>query len=101
MSDRVPAMSSDLQTASAQVTASMAVLHVVTLNPGSAASTLIVYDSEDSSTSGKRVLAKLVAAANTASVTETLAHGTEALRGIYCAVSGTGAEYVIKFHKVR
>lgn len=91
--------SSGLKVADAQITSMDSQLfNVQLLGDGTNAATLTIYDSENSSISGKLVLAKLSLDAGLVQA-ETLnsEHGIVANRGIYCDVSGTGAEYIVHY----
>jgi hypothetical protein len=70
-------------------------LHNVTLNPGSAVSSVIIYDSEDTTTSGRTVLAKLISPANGATISLGGEEAIIANRGILAVVAGTAAEAVV------
>lgn len=91
------ATSSNNQTADAAVCNAPAKIHGVILNPGSAASTLVLYDNA-SAASGNAVV-KLVAAANTSSVTLTLDCPIGCSNGIYADVEGTSASYVVIYSR--
>jgi len=68
------------------------------LGDGTNAATLTIYDSENSTTSGKLVLAKITLDAGLVQAEHlVLEHSLVANRGIYCDVSGTGAEYIIGY----
>jgi len=91
--------SSGLKSADAQITSMDSQLFIVQLlGDGTNAATLTVYDSENSTTAGKVVLAKLSLDAGLVQA-ESLSsdHGIVANRGIYCDISGTGAEYIVHY----
>lgn len=89
------ATSSLNQTADAAVSDKPAKIHAVILNPGSDASSLIIYD--NASAASGNVLVKLVGAANTSSVSVTFDCPVAANTGIYVDVTGTAASYVVVY----
>lgn len=93
------ATTSDLQSADAQITVMPGLLHgVALLGDGTNACNVKVYDSENNTTSGKKLLATVSLPAS--SITdETLIFnfGVVVNRGIYCDVSGTGASYYVYY----
>ncbi len=90
-----PCQSSGLKTSSAAIAGRSAALHSVTLLPGSDANSIIVYDNA-SAASGK-ILAQINGLANAKSETIIFKHPVAANLGLYCAVSGTSAAYVISY----
>lgn len=66
----------------------------VLLVPGSATSSVVIYDNA-SAASGNILCEISAAAANSASVPVILNVPAEALNGIYCSISGTGAKAIV------
>lgn len=87
--------SSDLQTASAVIAATGALVHGITLIPAAAASTLTVYD--NASAASGTVIEKAVAPASGASVHVSFDQPRCANTGIYAAISGAAAAYIIHY----
>lgn len=85
-----PGESSGLLTSATQVAPNQGVLQAVEVTGG----TITVYDSENSTTTGKRVLAKATSTADTVSVH--IDGGTSFMRGLYCTVTG---EAVVHFRR--
>lgn len=83
---------------SLNVTSSPGLLHSVILHPGSAASSIIVYDQSGTAASGT-VLCKLLGVANGASVVAIFPAPIYTTRGIAVAVAGTAAEAVVTYTK--
>lgn len=94
-----PSTSSGLKSADAQIMTMPGRLFIVSLlGDGTNAASVTVYDSEDSNTSGKVVLAKLNLDAGLVQAEAFVAEeGVICNRGIYCDVSGTGAEYLVHY----
>lgn len=91
-----PGTSSGLLTvATTVVCAAPALLASVVLIPGSAASTILVYD--NATTNSGTVIASLAGVANGAAITLPLTIPVRASKGITAIVAGTGATAVINF----
>jgi len=85
-----PSTTSDsLTVATTSVIAAPALLHSLTLNPGSAASSVILYD--NASAGSGTVLAQLLGVANGASITICFPSPVCANKGITATVAGTAA----------
>lgn len=78
-----PGQSSGLLTAATQITTAQGVLQAVSCTGG----TIVVYDSENSTTTGKTILAKVVAPA-TDTITFHVDDGTSFMKGLYVTVTG-------------
>lgn len=89
--------SSGLKAASAAITALPGRFHgLVVVTDGTNAATIIVYD--NASAASGTVLAKvLVPGASGYGVVQIPDQGIEAINGIYCSVSGTGAAAVVYY----
>jgi hypothetical protein len=87
--------SGSLAVGTTAVYANPALLACVILNPGSAASTVTVYD--NASAGSGTVLASLAGVANGASVALPLSIPIRAAKGITVVVAGTGATAVATF----
>jgi len=94
-----PATSSGLKTSSAVIYDKSCRLQSVQVNTdGTNAATVIVYDSEDTTTSGRLVLAKfIVPGAQGGDFRHFNDIGIYANRGLYCTISGTGAEAIVAY----
>lgn len=100
MSIQLPvASTSDVQTADAQITLMPGLLHgVALLGDGTNACNVKVYDSENNSLGGKKLLATLsLPAAGTTDISQIFNFAVVVNRGIYCDVTGTGASYFIYY----
>lgn len=86
------ATSSGQQTASAQITPLIGSLMGIDLTPPTTGySVLTVYDSENSSISGKLILSELYCDAGTVGINHEYFVPVAVNRGIYCVLSGTGS----------
>lgn len=85
-----PGESSGLLTGNTQVAPNQGVLQAVTVTGG----TITVYDSENSTTTGKKVLLKLTS--TTDSNSAHIDGGTSFMRGLYCTVTG---EAIVSFRR--
>lgn len=93
-----PATSSgELAAGTTTVLAAPGVLTGIALHPGSATSSIKVYDNK-SAASGT-VLFELVAPANTATILEAFNHPINALNGLTVVVAGTAATAHILYQK--
>jgi hypothetical protein len=84
-----PSTSSGELTASAAIKALPCQLASVTVTPGSATTTVIIYDNA-SAASGTKLLS-ITMAANGSTQTFSLNYPKVANNGLYCSISGTGA----------
>src|SRR5947207_1630937 len=92
--------STGAQSASFQINANPGQLFGFSLyGDGTNAASLIIYDSENSSVSGKLELAELQlkATEKQASAPDFLNHGIVANRGMYAVLSGTGASCIVYY----
>lgn len=92
--------SSGLKTTSTQISTQPGSLSGVDVrSPTSGVSYLTLYDSENSSTSGKLVLAVVEADAGMVSVNHEFFIPVAVNRGIYAELSGSGvdAQYIVRF----
>ncbi len=87
--------SSGLQAASAAIAARPALFHGITLLQASAACTVIVYDNKASAAG--TVVEQVNNNTNTSTVSVKLNHPVECINGIYVAVTGTGANYIVHY----
>lgn len=87
--------SSGLKSASAAIIARPAMLHAVTLLQASAACTVIVYD--NATTNAGTALLQVNNTTNTTTVTVSLNTPVEAVNGLYAAVTGSGANYILHY----
>lgn len=87
--------SSGLKASSAVIYARPAMLHGVTLLQASTACTLIVYD--NATTNAGTAAEQVNNTVNSSTVSVKLNHPVECANGIYAAVTGTGANYIIHF----
>lgn len=79
---------------SAAVRARPAEFWGIVLIPGSATSSVVIYD--DPAAAQGNILGEIsAAAANSASVSLILNVPAEALKGVYCSISGTGAKAIV------
>lgn len=86
--------SSGLKTSSAQISSmSGSLMGVDVQSPTSGSNLLTIYDSENSSTSGKKVLVIIEADAGMVGINHEFFAPVAVNRGIYVAVSGTGTDY--------
>ncbi len=90
-----PCQSSDVQSASAAIIARPAALHSVTVLPAAATSTVIIYD--NATTNSGTILAKITALANAKSETIIFTHPIVANKGLYAALSGAAANYLLHY----
>ena len=86
-----PGQSSDLLTTATQVSTRQGVLQAIAATGG----TVIVYDSANSTTTGKKILAKVIAPA-TATTTVNIDEGTSFMYGLYVTVSAGDAVVYFK-----
>ena len=92
-----PATSSDLLAASAVVTANPArLLGIIVNTDGTNAATVTVYDNA-SAASGVILAKYIVAGSANAAVVPINDGGIVALKGLYCAISGTGAKAIVHY----
>lgn len=100
MSFPYPLNSSGLKTSTGQITNQSSFLGGIDmLSPTTGTATLTVYDSENSNTSGKLVLAEMEVDAGMPSCNHEYTNFVNANRGLYCSLddlSGT-ASYIIRF----
>lgn len=87
--------SSGLKASSAAIIARPALLHGITLLQASAACTAIVYD--NATTNAGTVLEQVNNNTNTSTVSVKLNHPVEASNGLYVAITGTGANYILHY----
>lgn len=87
--------SSGLKSASAAIVTRPVRLHGITLLQASAACTLIVYD--NASTNSGTVIEQVNNTVNLSTVSVKLVVPVECLNGIYAAVTGAGANYIIHY----
>lgn len=87
--------SSDLKSSSAVIYNRPAKLVAVTLIQAAAAATLIIYD--NATTNSGKVLAQVNTTVNTSTNSQTFTLGVEAVNGLYAAVTGSGAGYVVHY----
>ena len=101
MSYNTLSTSSGLKSASAQITTRCAGLAGIDANPPAAGyATITIYDSEDSNTSGKLVLAEIQLDAGYISVNHEYNSPVIANRGIYAVLTetgGTGTTFVARY----
>ncbi len=90
-----PCTSSGLKSASAVISNRPALVHGITLLQASAACTLIIYD--NATTNSGTVAEQINNNTNTSTVTIKLTHPVECNNGIYAAVTGTGANYIVHY----
>lgn len=86
-----PGESSGLLTGATQITTAQGVFQAATVTGG----TLVVYDSENSTTTGKKVIMKLVS--TTESVTGHIDDGTSFMKGLY--VTLTAGDAIVHFRR--
>lgn len=91
--------SSGLQTADAAITAEPGYFCGITVTPAAADTTVIIYDSENSTTSGKTVLDKILVKASSSSMHVHYDQPITANRGIYATLTGAGAEYTVHYFR--
>jgi hypothetical protein len=89
--------SGSLAVGTTAVLAKPGLLHSVILNPGSAASTITVYD--NASAASGTVLASLVAAASTSSVSVSFNSPIYSVNGLTVVVAGTAATGIVGYTK--
>lgn len=94
-----PATSSGLITSATQVSLLSCRLQSLQVNTdGTNPATVIVYDSENSTTSGKTILAKaIVPGLQGGEFRHFNDDGIYASRGLYVTISGTGAEAIVAY----
>jgi hypothetical protein len=93
-----PQTSSDELSASAQISSMRSFLYGVELNPPSTGlATLKLYDSENSTITGKKLILSCVVAAGQSTLFITFPSGRSANRGIYAALTGT-TTYIIGYN---
>ncbi len=90
-----PCTSSGLKSSSAAIIARPALLHGVTLLQASAACTVIVYD--NATTNAGTVVEQVNNVVNTTTVSVKFNNPVECSNGIYAAVTGTGANYIVHY----
>jgi hypothetical protein len=90
-----PCTSSGLQTGSAAIIARPALLHGITLIQASAACTAIAYD--NATTNAGTVLEEVNNTVNASTVNVKFTHPVECSKGIYVALTGTGANYIVHY----
>lgn len=93
-----PSTSSGLQSATALISSNIGRLHAIqVITDGTNAATLVVYDNNAASATGT-VLAKIKVSG--AGLYETLVMqdaGQVVNKGLYCVLTGTGAEYIVHY----
>lgn len=90
--------SSDKKSASSQILSiGGTLLGIDVLPPTTGQAVLVVYDSENSTTTGKIILAECHVDAGMPSLNHEFVRPLIANRGIYCTLTGTGAEYLIRY----
>lgn len=91
--------SSGLLTASAQVTLLAGRLHALVVTAdGTNVATVTVHDSENSTTTGKVLLATIIVPAGQRFDNIMLPEqGVDAGRGLYCTITGTGANAIVYY----
>lgn len=87
--------SSGLQASSAVIAARRCQLVAVTLIQAAAAATLIVYDNK--TTNSGTVVAQINTTVNASSITLSFNYPIEANNGLYAALTGTSAGYILHF----
>ncbi len=87
--------SSGLQASSAAICTRPALLHGITLLQAAAACTVIVYDNK--STNSGTAIEQVNNTVNVSTVSVKLNCPVECVNGIYAAVTGTGANYIIHY----
>lgn len=92
-----PAYSSDLKSASAVILARPGKLCSITLIQAAAASTLIIYD--NATTNSGRVLAQINTTINTDAKNHSFVVPVVAMNGLYAALTGSGAAYVVTYYQ--
>lgn len=92
-----PITSSGLKSSSTAICAGPALLHGITLLQASAACTVIAYD--NASTNAGTVLEQLNNTVNTSTVNVKFNSPVYCANGIYAAVTGTGANYIVHFSR--
>lgn len=90
-----PCTSSGLKTSSAAIYARPALVHGVTLLQASAACTLIIYD--NATTNSGTVIEQVNNNTNTSTVSVKLNNPVECSNGIYAAVTGSGANFIVHY----
>ncbi len=90
-----PCKSSGLQAASAVIVNRPCLFHGITLLQASAACTVIAYDNKTTNTGTQ--LDQLNNNTNTSTVNSRFNQPVECLNGIYVAVTGTGANYIVHY----
>ena len=90
--------SSDKKTASAQIMALPGALCGIDVQaPSSGQTTLYVYDSENSSLSGKKIIAEVIVDAGFGGMQHEYFMPAVVNRGIYVDMVGTDASYIVRF----
>lgn len=72
-------------------------LGIDVLPPTTGQAVLVIYDSENSTTAGKLILAECHVDAGMPTLNHEFFRPVVANRGIYCTLTGTGAEYIIRY----
>ncbi len=90
-----PCTSSGLQASSAVILNRPGLVHGVTLLQASAACTLIVYD--NATTNSGTAVEQVNNNTNTSTVSVKFNHPVECSKGIYAAVTGTGANFIVHY----
>lgn len=91
----VPCKSSGLQSSSAAIVTRPCLLHAVTIVDAAAACTAIAYDNK-SAASGTEV-AQVNATVNASTNTVTFNNPVECSNGIYVALTGASAKYIVHY----
>lgn len=93
-----PQTSSGEQTGNAQISSNRAHLLGIELNPpATGLATLKIYDSENSTTSGKALVLSLTVAAGQSTLFITFPSGRSANRGLYAVLTGT-TSYLVGYN---
>lgn len=92
-----PSTSSGLKTSSANIVAKEATITGVILVPGSAASSVILYNDAGTAAVAGEELIKLSGVANGESVSVSFDHPIHASKGINAVVAGTGAAFIVLY----
>lgn len=87
--------SSGIKSSSTAIVARPAMLHGITIIQASAAGTVICYD--NATTNSGTELGEANSTVNASTVQQFFTHPVECLNGIYAAVTGTGATYIIHY----
>ncbi len=90
--------SSGLKTSDTTICTRECYLHTIVLDPpSSGVATLTVYDSANSTTSGKNILWKMEVSAGTSSDPQHFTTPVNANQGIHCVFTGTDSGFIIHY----